>query len=795
MESNKRIMLSIIGIAILVIGLVGITYAFFNYTRTGSANTISVGRISFRTNQTETINLTNLFPIDPTETGIMDDETKVGTLEIEIEGDTDYSDGVEYLITTTNSSVHTSTGKIVPISLDVTVTDLGTSSDSYFTARNSKNATIYKRLSGNSVIGNQQLLVGYIKPNTTPGTVEGIDGTITIKAYLDKNKIAISDTYGEKESDNMGTTNSWVDDRVVITTEEWNNLQDNGISFQVKVEANEGIWVEETLYNLIKRNAVMDNISSTYVTNTFGIDFSKQSGDTNNDGIIDNGKGVYIYSETANDDYPIMYYRGDVNDNNVVFANRCWKIVRTTETGGVKLFYNGDYSEKFETIPIELSNYLDIINNSSNPLSFNSTDKSWDVTVKNNNGTELSFKVPEGDNYILVLTGTSSSTYGGTISFYKNDTIVKKYKHAYMKPLDLIYDFGTLTNNDVIRVVFTGNASETYQINMRIKMTKKGDSLGYNCNNLISDTMISINNETSFYYSEHDNSLAYNGYMYGDVYTVESEEYVSNYYYGNSFSYSNGRYKLTDPIVGLNASHHYSCRQTTADGTCENIVYYYYTLRTNNIRYLYYIQLSGGKSVEEAIEDMNNNTNDSSAKTYIDSWFLNNLNSYINKIEDTIWCNDRSISNLAGLNPNNGSFSGNVYYSSQERLVNLYTPSIKCDNKHDAFTVNNHKGNQNLTYPVGLLTADELVLAGLIYNNSLSTEYDDVYILNSNGIMTMTPGLFSRMSTFIASTGEQGWNQSCIVSSRKSINPVISLKKDSQILSGSGTASDPYIIK
>ena len=53
----------------------------------------------------------------------------------------------------------------------------------------------------------------------------------------------------------MGTTNEWVDGRTVFTTTEWNSLQQNGVSFQVKVEANEGIWVEEhTAYNQIIKN-------------------------------------------------------------------------------------------------------------------------------------------------------------------------------------------------------------------------------------------------------------------------------------------------------------------------------------------------------------------------------------------------------------------------------------------------------------------------------------------------------------------------------------------------------------
>ena len=336
MIKSKKQMFIVIGVFALVMLLGTFSYAFFNYTRTGASNTIRVGRISFISRQNETINLTNLFPIDPTETGIMDDTTKVGTLEIEVFGDTDYTDGIEYLISTVNSNI-SSNGKKVPISIDVTInSDLGTSNDDYFIARNSKNASIYKRLSGNTIVGDQQLLVGYIKHNTTSGTVEGINGSITIKAYIDKNKIAISDTYDGLESDLMGTTNDWVGDRVVFTTDEWNALQSSGVSFQVKVEANEGIWVDEPIYNTLRKNAVMDNINSTYVNNaTPGIDFSNISSDTN-------GKGLYVRAGTENDAYPIIYYRGNVTNNNVYFAGKCWQVIRTTETGGTKLIYNGE---------------------------------------------------------------------------------------------------------------------------------------------------------------------------------------------------------------------------------------------------------------------------------------------------------------------------------------------------------------------------------------------------------------------------------------------------------------------
>ena len=303
MIRNRNQMLVVIGAFILTLLLGTVTFAFFNYTRTGTANIIKTGRIYFNSEQGTSINLDNLFPIDPTETGIMNDATKVGTVTINVTGDTTYTGGIEYLVSAVN--VENSVGsKQLPISIDVSYSAngngkvIGTEDEEYFDNRGG-NTSIYKVLAKDTISNNGELVVGYIARGAT-----GIDGNIVIKAYIDKDKVAISDTYPEStirtvietnysssncetiltgvsgastycatesslqeaidnedltseqitllvnagivEEYTNGTTNSWVGDRTVFTTTEWNSLQANGVSFQVKVEANEGTWVEET---------------------------------------------------------------------------------------------------------------------------------------------------------------------------------------------------------------------------------------------------------------------------------------------------------------------------------------------------------------------------------------------------------------------------------------------------------------------------------------------------------------------------------------------------------------------
>lgn len=94
---------------------------------------------------------------------------------------------------------------------------------------------------------------------------------------------------------------------------------------------------QDNAYERLSCMATPDNIKSKYVSSRSGIDFSNPSSDTN-------GKGIYTLSSTIGDTYPVNYFRGDVNNNNVVFDGYCWKIVRTTELGGIRLIYNGDYN-------------------------------------------------------------------------------------------------------------------------------------------------------------------------------------------------------------------------------------------------------------------------------------------------------------------------------------------------------------------------------------------------------------------------------------------------------------------
>ncbi len=256
-QNNKKVNLTVMFVAILTIVVISTSFAFFNYTRTGGANTLKVGRISFNHTQDGSITLTNIFPMssEEFENSTQDPSNNV---TINIEGDTTYPNGVEYLVTAEDVNI-TVNDKRIPLTLKVTsTTDLGDNDEDYFTNRGGS-TNIHKVLSGGVVVDGQYLVVGYIAPGQT-----GVEGSLNISAYINSDNIVISDTYDGTESDNMGTTNEWVGNKTVFTTSEWNSLStsSNSLSFKIRVEANEGIWVDPyTTPNLmntigINRNAV-----------------------------------------------------------------------------------------------------------------------------------------------------------------------------------------------------------------------------------------------------------------------------------------------------------------------------------------------------------------------------------------------------------------------------------------------------------------------------------------------------------------------------------------------------------
>ena len=208
----------------------------------------------------------------------------------------------------------------------------------------------------------------------------------------------------------------------------------------------------------------------------------------------------------------------------------------------------------------------------------------------------------------------------------------------------------------------------------------------------------------------------------------------------------------------------------------------------DNIAYVSYMYGSLG-SISSARE----NTNNSTIKTTIDNWYISNLEAkgYTKYLSTTaVYCNDRSIS------------SDSINFGAFTRLGTNKTPSYDCAATEDKFTVDTSTGNGKLTYPIALMTADEVSFAGGLYGANTPTWY---YYNSVNGSSTgskfwwlLSPldSSTSGSSMFIvrgsSNPGRLNYNY---VNSNNGVRPALSLKSCVKYSSGDGSAENPYTIK
>ena len=263
---------------------------------------------------------------------------------------------------------------------------------------------------------------------------------------------------------------------------------------------------------------------------------------------------------------------------------------------------------------------------------------------------------------------------------------------------------------------------------------------------------------------------------------------TSKYNYGTGYTFdaSNKKFTLTGTIKQLTwkdnhdeivKSQLYSCLNTSC-----NVVYKVTGYQNDTTMTVQPISYSS-KSLATAQK----NTTNSAIKTTIDNWYKNNLTAYTSKLADETFCNDRSISSGTGYKTDSFTF-----YGSFNRNVDKRTPSLKCAQANDKFKVSNDSAK--LDYPVALITADELAMAGGVYNTS-NTNY---YLYNGQYQWSFSPGGFGPYGSnaFVWLVPPSGslspWDG---VASSFGARPVINLKADTQITKGDGSALNPYVVK
>lgn len=240
------------------------------------------------------------------------------------------------------------------------------------------------------------------------------------------------------------------------------------------------------------------------------------------------------------------------------------------------------------------------------------------------------------------------------------------------------------------------------------------------------------------------------------------------------------------------------------------------------------------------------NTNKSDVLTQLETWYKSKLNSYGTKLADVIWCNDKSTTGetygytfseqdnlIEDYFPGDG-YGISFYDENTGNKNNMFSPGLRTygnisyieggnytrmsygsgstfvcpmannGSKLSKFTVaDKTNGNGSLIYKIGLLTIDEVIMAGLanpavllnknnIYDNNLSYLVENT---SASGYWTLSPDkgdpiTFNYM-VFIASN--QG-TESIPVFFEYAIRPAIALTADITISGGDGSIMNPFVI-
>ena len=186
------------------------------------------------------------------------------------------------------------------------------------------------------------------------------------------------------------------------------------------------------------------------------------------------------------------------------------------------------------------------------------------------------------------------------------------------------------------------------------------------------------------------------------------------------------------------------------------------------------------------------NTTDSPIKELLDSWYSSNLASYADKIStEAGFCGDREMASGYSWS---SQPSSTIYYAGYGRLVqnsNSVNPTFKCSNSNDLYTTSTSgKGNEELTNPVGLITADEVAMAGGVWAIG-NTSY---YLYNNENYWTFSPYQVDSENfadVFVLSSSGALINNS--VHNMNGVRPVVNLKSDVEI-TGTGTSDDPFVV-
>ena len=204
---------------------------------------------------------------------------------------------------------------------------------------------------------------------------------------------------------------------------------------------------------------------------------------------------------------------------------------------------------------------------------------------------------------------------------------------------------------------------------------------------------------------------------------------------------------------------------------------------------------AGNKWAPTAYDATHVNVVSSTIKTNLEAWYKTNIVDTNNTgyIAENVFCNDKSLKRGTGIGKEDAEYNGDNSTSLEcaKGANNDYSRFTSKNNTSDT-TIKGVKVNKDLTYPVGLLSYNEVAYAG---SNGNKTYY--LYNANTSDWWLLSPynsgGSIAQEWFVSGSHGYIGTNS--VHSTSYVFRPSLSLKASVLINGGDGTSSNPYTLK
>ena len=519
-------------------------------------------------------------------------------------------------------------------------------------------------------------------------------------------------------------------------------------------------------------NSYLATTEKYYINSSSGIKEVTSSGITNpsstsglkptiylQTGVQVTGSGTvsdpYIISPASDINLVAYTLNGQATDKNYADLLKTNVVDKVTcKNGTTATWDNTDFSIKLKNIHTPDYCTIDFGDGYSVSLTAtNGTVSPSNITVGYNGSA--SFTVTPNSGYKLELeTNTCGGTLSGSTYTISNVTSAKSCSITFKSSTQTLYakllaDKSTvLTRTDFSKVLTNDNTNTLYT------GTENGTTVYYFAGNATDNWVKFGKNAT-------------NQDLYWRIIRTNSDGGVRLLYHGTSTT-------ATDAVINTS--------------TAFNTTY-------NNPMYVGYMYGTSGSLVNNRT-----NTNNSTIKGIIDTWYENNLKTNYTKYLSTtaVYCNDRS-------NPAGGYNTGGTtfYYGGYTRLITNKTPTYDCTDTNDKFTVDTSTGNGKLTYPIALMTADEVSFAGGLAGTNAPTWY---YYNSAKGSSTgdtrwwlLSPYYWSSGHAYVfrvyGSSYPGRLNYNNVNYTALGVRPAVSLKSCIKTSGGDGSANAPYTIE